>query len=392
MKSRQALGAALVVCTADRSKELRRRVLDQFDDDELAQLAQHAARHRVVPFLAAAVRTSGVSVSEEAVASLERTHATRTAAHLRVLADLDAVLASLSDGAVPFLVVKGPVLSEHLYPSPDLRTYEDLDLLIPPGSFERAVDALRKGGSLLLDRNWALTRADTRGQLHLQLPMGTLADLHWHLLNRENVRDGFAITTDDLFERSREVDVAGRSLPTLDPVDTLLHVALHAALSGGDRVIWLKDIERTIVVDQPPWEEVIRRARAWKAGRSIAITLGRARRSLGAPVPEDVLDALFASRLWRRLSDELDRRSPTERSVGRESPAVFWAQLTRDSGVATARAVLNRASRRLRAMAHGGSSPGAIFTSSGTEEDQRTFLQRVASEESRSGGREEDAQ
>ena len=255
MKSRHALGTALVVCTADRPAEIRRRVLDQFDDDELAQLAQHAAWHRVVPFLAAAVRSSGVTVSEEAVASLARTHATRTAAHLRVLADLDRVGACLLESSVPFLVVKGPVLSEHLYPSPDLRTYEDLDLLIPPGSFERAVDALQAGGSLLLDRNWALTRADTRGQLHFQLPMGTLADVHWHLLNRENVRDGFSITTDDLFERSREVDVGGRSVPTLDPVDTLLHVALHAALSGGDRLIWLKDIERTLAVDRPPWDE-----------------------------------------------------------------------------------------------------------------------------------------
>jgi hypothetical protein len=392
MKSRQALGTALVVCTADRPAETRRRVLDQFDDDELAQLARHAALHRVVPFLAAAVRTSGAHASEDVVAALARTHATRTAAHLRVLADLDLVRSSLSAAAVPFLIVKGPVLSEHLYPSPDLRTYEDLDLLIPPGSFERAVDALRAGGSLLLDRNWALTRADTRGQLHFQLSMGTLADVHWHLLNRESVRDGFAITTDDLFERSRDVDVGGRSVPTLDPVDTLLHVALHAALSGGDRLIWLKDIERALVVDQPSWDDVIERARAWKAGRSVAITLDRARRSLGAPVPEEVLDALFASRLWRGVSERIDHRSPTERSVGRESPAVFWAQLTRDSGSATLRAILNRASRRLRAMAHGGSSPGAIFTSSGTEEDERTFLQRVTTEGTRPGSAEPDAQ
>jgi hypothetical protein len=186
--------------------------------------------------------------------------------------------------------------------------------------------------------------------------------------------------------------VGGRSVPTLDPVDTLLHVALHAALSGGDRLIWLKDIERALVVEQPPWDDVIERARAWKAGRSVAITLDRARRSLGAPVPEEVLDALFASRLWRRLSDRIDRRSPTERSVGRESTAVFWAQLTRDSGSATARAVLHRASRRLRAMTHGGSSPGAIFTSSGTDEDERTFLQRVTSEGTRPGSAEPGSQ
>jgi hypothetical protein len=121
----------------------------------------------------------------------------------------------------------------------------------------------------------------------------------------------------------------------------------------------------------------------------VAITLNRARRSLAAPVPEEVLDALFASRLWQGLSDRIDRRSPTERSVGRESAAVFWAQLTRDSGVATARAVLNRASRRMRALTHGGSSPGAVFTSSGTREDERTFLERVASEGTRT---ERDAQ
>lgn len=383
MKSRRALGAALVVCTADRPSGIRRQVLSRFDDGELAQLAQHAARHRVVPFLAAAIRTSEVRVSDEAIASLTRTHATRTAAHLRVLADLDGVRDALSAHDVPFLVIKGPVLSEHLYASPDLRTYEDLDLLIPPSSFEAAVEALRGAGSLLLDRNWALTRADTRGQLHLQLPLRTLADVHWHLLNRENVREGFAIRTEDLFERARKVEVGGRSLPTLDPVDTLLHVALHAALSGGDRLIWLKDIERVLLVDEPPWDGVIERAKAWKAGRSVAIALARSRRSLGAPVPEEVLDALFVSRAWRRVSDVIDRRFPTEASVGRESPAVLWAQLTRDTGSATARAFASRASRRLRSMAHGGSSPGAIFESSGTKDDERTFLRRVASQDAR---------
>jgi hypothetical protein len=383
MKSRQALGAALVVCTADRPAEIRRQVLSKFDDGELAQLAQHAARHRVVPFLAAAIRTSEVGVSDEAMASLARTHATRTAAHLRVLADLDGARDALSARDVPFLVIKGPVLSEHLYPSADLRTYEDLDLLIPPRSFERAVEALREAGSLLLDRNWELTRADTRGQLHLQLPMGTLADAHWHLLNRGSVREGFAIRTDELFERAREVEVGDRSLPTLDPVDTLLHVALHAALSGGDRLIWLKDIERVLLVEQPPWEAVIERAKAWKAGRSVAIAFARSRRSLGAPVPDEALDALFASHAWRRISDGIDRRFPTEGSVGRETPAVLWAQLTRDTGAATARAFASRASRRLRSMAHGGSSPGAIFTSSGTKEDEATFLRQVASQDAR---------
>jgi hypothetical protein len=384
MKSRHELGRALLACVADRPDELRRRILAGFDDLEIAQLAIHASRQRVAPLFATAIRSSGTPISDEAQASLLRTHVTRTAAHLRVLSDLDLVQHALSESEIRFLVIKGPIVAEHLYPSADLRTYDDLDVLLAPADFERAIDALRQAGSELLDRNWTLIRADARGQVHLQLPMGTLADVHWHVLNRESVRGGFRIETNELFERARTLHVAGRDVLTMDGVDTLLHLCLHAALSGADRLIWLKDIERAISVDRPAWDDVVERARSWRAGRSVAIALARSRRALGAPAPDDVLDRLFASRAWRAISQFLDRRFPTEESVGRATPAVLWAQLTRDSATATLRALLGRSFRRVRGMAaHGETSPGAIFTSTGTESDERAFLRGVAAEDRR---------
>jgi len=384
MKGRRELGRAVLACVADRPDDVRRRILARFDDTEMGQLAIHASRQRVVPFLAAAIRTSGTPISEEAQASLLRTHVTRTAGHLRVLSDLDLVVKALADEGVRFLVIKGPVVSEHLYPSADLRTYDDLDVLIPPTDFERAIDALRQAGSRLLDRNWTLIRADARGQVHLQLPMGTLADVHWHVLNRAAVREGFRIETDGLFDRARTVPIAGRDVLTMDIVDTLLHLCLHASLSGADRLIWLKDVERAIAVDAPPWDAVVERARSWRAGRSVAIALARSRRALGAPVPDDVLDRLFASRTWRAISEFLDRRFPAEESIGRASPAVLWAQLTRDSAGASVRALLGRSYRRVRGMAtHMETAPGAIFTSSGTDEDERSFLRSVGTDNRR---------
>ena len=137
--------------------------------------------------------------------------------------------------------MKGPVLAEHCYPAAELRTYEDLDLLVRPRDFEVTIDALEHAGFDLVDRNWALIRDERRAQLHLRLPMGTIADVHWHLLNRGSVRRAFAVPTDELFARSRTLDVAGTTVSTLGRVDTLLHLCLHATLSGGDRLIWSKD-------------------------------------------------------------------------------------------------------------------------------------------------------
>jgi hypothetical protein len=137
--------------------------------------------------------------------------------------------------------VKGPALAAVAYRRPDLRAYKDLDLLVPAPVFEDAVRLLEANGIPLLDRNWTLVSHEVRGQLHLQLPMGTVTDLHWHLVNQ--YRDRLRIPMGELFDRSRRVEVGGRPVSVLDPVDGLIHICLHAALSGGERLIWLKDLD-----------------------------------------------------------------------------------------------------------------------------------------------------
>jgi hypothetical protein len=387
VKDRRALGIALLACLDGRPPEEVRELLSTFDDDELAQLGLHAAQHRVVPFLAAAVRASGIALTEEARASLGRTHSTRTAEHLLTLVDLESAIAAFDEADVPFAILKGPVLAEHYYASADLRTYDDLDVLTAPSSFARAIDALTATGATVLDRNWSLLRAEARGQVHLQLPMGTLTDLHWHLVNRRAVREGFSIRTTQLLDRRRSVPVGALSVPTLDPIDMLLHVCLHASLSGGDRLIWLKDIERVIAIDPPDWGAVIERARSWRSRRVVAVAIERARRSLGVPVPDRALRGLFGSSPWRRVSVALDDRFPPERAVGRQTPATVWAQLVRDSIPLTASALAERAWRTLRPVGDGRPAPG-ILRPAGTAADRREFLRGIPADEAERRGPE----
>ena len=104
-------------------------------------------------------------------------------------------------------------------------------------------------------------------------------DLHWHLLYAAHYRSHHAIDLDGLFPRSRSATIAGRDVKTFDAVDTLLHLCLHAARSGGDRLVWMKDIERSIVVDRPDLDELVARARQARCGPEVGLMLARTKRA-----------------------------------------------------------------------------------------------------------------
>lgn len=351
--------------------------------DPLLQLAHH---HRVENLLYLSLRRIP-GADAAALGALERWYAESAARHLRIESDLAAAARVLDAEAIPWIIFKGPVLGRLVYPRSDLRTFDDLDILVPRGSFRGAVEALEGAGARLLDRNWELIESEYRGQLHLVLGGGTLADLHWHLLNRESVRRSFAIDIEGIFERARASSLGELPVRTLDPADSLLHLCVHAALSGGDRLGWLKDVERSIVALPPPWEEVVKRARRWRVRVPVATTLGRAAATLGAPVPSWVAGSLAPGKARSAIEATVVRLWPTETARGRVSPLVVWSQACRDGAIATATALAQRVTRRptlglrrrLRGQSWRRSQDGraAVLIPTGGPDARAAFFRRV---------------
>ncbi|MGH7542013.1 MAG: nucleotidyltransferase family protein, partial [Gemmatimonadota bacterium] len=204
--------------------------------------------------------------------------------HLAALAALDDAARILEGAQLPWMVVKGPALAYTIYARPDLRDYGDLDLVVRREDFGDVLDAFEVQGYPSLVADWDLLRE--RGAAQVQVRMRhSIADVHWHLLHWSRVREAVTIDMDALFSRRRMVDVAGRPVPTLDPVDTVLHLALHAATSGGLRLIWLEDIEQAVATDELDWDELVRRADETGMRLVAAVMLRRSRRVLGADVP-----------------------------------------------------------------------------------------------------------
>jgi Uncharacterised nucleotidyltransferase len=300
--------------------------------------------------------------------------------HMKVIGELTALAGTLDAAGVPFMVVKGPVLSEVVYPRNDMRSYGDLDLVIGRRFFGDAVTALLESGCDMLDRNWRVIRREMRGQVHMTARFGTSADVHWHLINRASVRGSFTIDMDELFARARRVSLDGPSVLTLDPEDTLIHLSLHAGLSGAVKLAWLKDIERACTAPQLAWDEVVARAHRFGTAEVVAISLRRARELLGADVPPEVISELGGSRVWLGIVRSSERLSPNGRPPNQPSLARAVTRATRSGLRSSLRALVARLGDDL---AKYGDRPfgrrRAILASGGDESDRMAYFEAIQS-------------
>ncbi|PRZ06429.1 putative nucleotidyltransferase-like protein [Isoptericola sp. CG 20/1183] len=263
--------------------------------------------HRISPAIARATR-GWTEVSDGWRAPLRAVQHRQMLRHLRALEDLKVVGAALDRAGIAWVVVKGATLASVVWPHADMREYYDLDLLVEPASFRDAVAIVESTGGRLLDRNWPALSASGRGELAMVGRHGTPLDLHWHLAVAPSVRRAFPLDVDAMLARRRHHHLSVAPMPVLDPEDQALHVAVHAAQAGANRLVWLADVYyATRGVD---WEELARRCRRADATVPVALVVDRAYRVAGrGSVPSRDL-AQAADGVWGRLARSRDDLLP----------------------------------------------------------------------------------
>jgi hypothetical protein len=266
---------------------------------------------------------------------------TRSLQELARHADLQSLDGALTAGAVPWIVVKGPVLAGLYYAAPEQRPYRDLDVLVRPQDLRAAVRLLSEAGFAMLDRNWTLALARMSGEVHLVGPQGTVVDLHWSLQNREHRRRRLGVGSETLFAGARHVDLAGVRVLTLGWSDTVVHLALHAAGDGADRLIWLSDVARVLDRSPDSWDELVARCRTWRAGAAVQTVLQRTATELQVVVPAPVLLSLARNPLAVGVEAAVSRRHPVHELTSRANPLARWTRARLEPGT-TARAALLR--------------------------------------------------
>ena len=247
---------------------------------------------------------------------------------------------------VPFLVVEGPG-PRHRRPAsgpllPRSRSGR------PAGVVRDRADRLRAGGRCGRRCELALL---PRARRRSGGSLSTNVDLHWHFLFSSPFGERRTSAWRTFSSARAPRPWTAPSVSTPDRADTLIHLALHACLEGGKRLVWLKDIEQAVVNDRPPWSEVVERALFWRVNLLVGTMLMRSRAALAAPVPDDVIRALVPNRGWRALLGSLDRTFPVTTRRRLDTPATLAAKVTRtdvkdDVGIRCRRMLARRVRRR----------------------------------------------
>lgn len=158
--------------------------------------------------------------------------------NLEYLGELRTLDAGFRDRGVPYLLLKGPALSQDLYGNPVLRPYIDLDILVQPDDLSEARDLMERSGFQRRDN----PPKPGHRPYHMTLQKGTLTvELHWRL---SHYHEEWLEDLERVFRQSKEVTLPGFQVSTLADKDCLKFLLLHGAYHRWRRLKWLLDVQR----------------------------------------------------------------------------------------------------------------------------------------------------
>lgn len=245
-------------------------------------LLERVTRERLTGHLVAALRDGRLQAPTPV-------HDAATAAHRRMtwrVLQLEQVLLRVVDllaaAGIDIRVLKGPALARTIYRDPAMRTFVDVDVLVPSRDVERATAVLASAGH---QRRLPELRPgfDARFAKSVTFvdPSGCEVDLHRSLVVGPF---GLLIPTDQLFVPPATAEVARRRLPTLPMVEQMLHVCYHAAL--GDvppRLASLRDVAEVLSRDMVELDPLLTTAERWEGQAVVARAVVLASQAFGLP-------------------------------------------------------------------------------------------------------------
>ena len=256
---------ALLAAMPDDRPRLARLCEGVTEWDELFRLAR---LHGMAGALYAEILASGYALPAEVERREARAQAYEALLHDTLVRSLGEALRELAADGIQVAALKGPILGERLYGTPEHRHSSDLDLLVRPEDIDRAVTALARVGYVL--EGGASGRYYRAHHHHVNLAHPTLALVELHY---EAYRGfGVSLLAAPLLDRALPYRTARWSASILSPEDELIHLAAHGAGHRFERMGWLYDL-KLFVRAHPDLDWPLVRARADDLGLGSVLSL-----------------------------------------------------------------------------------------------------------------------
>lgn len=230
----------------------------------------------------------------------------------RKLIELEAMLTGNGVEMLPF---KGSTLAQRAYGNLALRQYVDLDILVKPKDFDRAVTLLSAASFKTVGPSPARVRGpfgvDRRKDVGLVSEDGEVrVELHWKL---SGSHFAMPFEIDELWGRLVEVEVGGTKLNALPFEDLFVYLCLHGSRHRWEKFSWICDLNellRSREEEQGALDpgHVLSHASRYGCGKVTEFGLFLVERYFGLATKGPQVERIMSDRGFRRIAEELDRR------------------------------------------------------------------------------------
>ncbi len=285
------------------SPDLERLTLLLEKSPDWDELHSQGQRHAVLQLIYHTLKNSPDSlVPASDLNRLQREFAAHALRSMQMQKELRRLLDLLTGAKIAVIPYKGPILGEDVYGDIALRSFVDLDLLVPPEHAQAAVQLLLEQGFWtdfeLPQERWAsLQKVDN--QLPLYHPeQDWCVEIHWDLFHPKYVQP-FDLT-------HHWTDLQEGKEGRLDLEETLVMLCAHGTKHFWAQLKWLVDIDRLVSCEQQmDWERALFLARHSSSTRSLLIGLNLSRFLLGTPLLDEIIERVEVDDVVLSLSENV---------------------------------------------------------------------------------------
>jgi hypothetical protein len=190
-------------------------------------------------------------------------------------------------------ILKGMALAHSVYPKPELRTFSDIDILLPMHQIESANRALAEAGMCQSSPDQAIPDHH-HGPVFLSTSGNVVLELHHHILPGKNP---FKVNVDRLLRNVDTATIEGIDVFVLKPEFMLFHICAHVSYGHAYEFFPLRSLMDVYAMttsqkDLIDWERLISFVTKTRASGAVYWPLRLSRQWLGASVPDFVLSRL----------------------------------------------------------------------------------------------------
>jgi hypothetical protein len=192
-----------------------------------------AAQHNLVPFLE--LLPASADVPEKITADIKKESRRRKMRAAVMIQDFKTIHNHLVENDIRVMPIKGVALAHTIYPSVNLRYFDDLDLLVPPQDAEKAEETLKQNGYIIHPRAPKPDWHHLPPYIHQK--HNTMIEVHTDLFRR--ARKGWDI--DAIWRRAGKGTIDGLETWLMSNEDALIYTALHARHNLYERLSYFLD-------------------------------------------------------------------------------------------------------------------------------------------------------